>query len=254
MLITAKNLKGYKLDCKDGEIGKVEEFYFDDRYWTVRYLVVSTGNWLTGRQVLVSPYAVGSLFSGQRNIDVALTKKQIEDSPTLNSDRPVSRQFEEAYNLHYGWPTYWSGSNVWGFSTSLSPSQAAVSPIPPHKPWDPNLRSTQAVTSYEIRASDGEIGHVEDFVIDSETWTIRYLVVNTRNWWPGKKVLVSPEWIERVSWSDSKVFINQSREAIKSSPEYSEAALLTRDYELGLHRHYGHRGYWVNESTAPART
>ena len=85
---------------------------------------------------------------------------------------------------------------------------------------------------------DGEIGHVEDFIIDDETWAIRYLIVDTHNWWPGKKVLVSPQWIERVSWGERKVFVNLSREAIKQSPEYTDESLLTRDYEIGLHRHY----------------
>ena len=115
------------------------------------------------------------------------------------------------------------------------------------KAWDPHLRSTHDVSGYHIQAADGEIGHVEDFIIDDETWAIRYLIVDTRNWWPGKKVLVSPQWIERVSWSESKVFVNLSRETIKQSPEYTEESLLTRDYETGLHRHYNRQGYWVDE-------
>ena len=118
------------------------------------------------------------------------------------------------------------------------------------KAWDPHLRSTDAVSGYNIQAADGEIGHVEDFIIDDETWAIRYLIVDTRNWWPGKKVLVSPHWIERVSWSESKVFVNVSRETIKQSPEYTEESLLTRDYETGLHRHYNRKGYWIDEPAA----
>lgn len=102
----------------------------------------------------------------------------------------------------------------------------------------------QEVTGYPIQAADGEIGHVEDFVLDDETWTIRYLIVDTRNWWPGKKVLVSPRWIERVSWSERKVFVNLPREIIKQSPEFTEDSLITRDYETALHRHYHVEGYW----------
>jgi len=113
------------------------------------------------------------------------------------------------------------------------------------KAWDPHLRSTDSVQGHNLQALDGEIGHVEDFVIDDETWAIRYLIVDTRNWWPGKKVLISPQWIERVSWSESKVFVNLSREAIKQSPEYTEESLLTRDYETGLHQHYQREGYWA---------
>ena len=118
------------------------------------------------------------------------------------------------------------------------------------KAWDPHLRSTDDVSGHNIQAADGEIGHVEDFIVDDETWAIRYLIVDTRNWWPGKKVLISPKWIERVSWSESKVFVNLTRETIKQSPEYSEESLLTRDYETGLHRHYNRQGYWVDEPAA----
>ena len=112
------------------------------------------------------------------------------------------------------------------------------------------MRSTRAVSGHHIQALDGEIGHVEDFIIDDETWAIRYLIVNTSNWWAGKKVLVSPQWIERVSWGERKVFINLSRETIKESPEYTEESLLTRDYEIGLHGHYNSKGYWVDELVA----
>ena len=248
MLNKAKTLKGYKLDSLDGEFGEVKEFYFDDRHWTIRYLVANTGNWLTGRQVLISPYALVAAIKAEKHIAVDLTKKQIEDSPGLNSDIPVSRQFEEAYYDHYGWPTYWNGPYMWGPYPNIARDwETWKTPTHGGKAWDAHLRSTDNVCGYEIHALDGEIGHVEDFVIDDETWAIRYLVVGTRNWWPGKKVLISPNWIERVSWSASKVFVNLSRDAIKRSPEYTEESLRTRDYEAGLHRHYDRQGYWVSE-------
>jgi len=104
------------------------------------------------------------------------------------------------------------------------------------------------VSGHHIQAADGEIGHVDDFIIDDETWAIRYLIIDTGNWWPGKKVLISPQWIERVSWLESKVFVNLPSETIKQAPEYTEESLLTRDYETGLHRHYQRQGYWVDES------
>ena len=112
---------------------------------------------------------------------------------------------------------------------------------------DPHLRSTADVTRHDIQAQDGEIGHVGDFVIDDETWAIRYLIVDTRNWWPGKKVLISTQWVERISWTESKVFINLTRDAIKRAPEYTEGALITRDHEIKLHRHYDREGYWTGE-------
>jgi hypothetical protein len=114
------------------------------------------------------------------------------------------------------------------------------------KAWDPNLRSTHEVSGYNIQAVDGEIGHIEDFIIDDETWAIRYLIIDTRNWGPGNNILLSPQWIESVSWSELKVFVNLTRETIKHSPEYTEES-LTRDYETGLHRHYNRQGYWVDE-------
>ena len=251
MLIKAKTLKGYKLDSLDGEIGKVEEFYFDDRYWTIRYLVANTGNWLTGRQVLISPYALAAASKEEQHIAINLTKKQIEDSPALSSEKPVSRQFEEAYYGYYGWPTYWGGPYMWGaYPYLIHERDKWKASTHGEKAWDPHLRSTHDVSGYHIEATDGEIGHVEDFIIDDETWAIRYLVIDTRNWWPGKKVLVSPQWIERVSWSESKVFVNLPRETIKQSPEYTEESLRTREYETGLHRHYNRQGYWVDEPTA----
>jgi hypothetical protein len=251
MLVKAKSLTGYKLQSLDGEIGKVKEFYFDDRFWAVRYLVADTGGWLTGRQVLISPYALISANTEEQHLTVDLTKKQIEDSPPLSSDKPVSQQFEVSYYGYYGWPTYWGSSLMWGpYAYIAHDPEKWREPTNDEKAWDPHLRSTHDVSGYHIQAEDGEIGHVEDFVIDDVTWAIRYLIVDTRNWWTGNKVLISPKWIERVSWDESKVFVNLSREAIKQAPEYTEESLLTRDYETGLHRHYNRQGYWVGEPVA----
>ena len=264
MLFKTKTLKGYKLDSLDGEFGDVKDFYFDDHHWTIRYLVANTGNWLTGRQVLISPYALVAAIEAEEHIAVDLTKKQIEDSPSLDSDKPVSRQFEESYYGYYGWPMYWGGSYMWGaypyypymvrdremwgaYPHNERDREKRQESNPGAKELDAHLRSTDAVQGHAIQALDGEIGHVEDFIIDDETWTIRYLVVDSKNWWPGKKVLVSPQWIERVSWSESEVYVNLSREAIKQSPEYTEESLLTRDYETGLYQHYQREGYWSEE-------
>jgi uncharacterized protein YrrD len=248
MLRKVKTMTGYTLDSLDGEIGKVKEFYFDDQHWTIRYLVADAGNWLTGRQVLISPYALAAVNKEGQQIAINLTKKQIEDSPSLNSDKPVSRQFEEAYYGHFGWPMYWGGPYMWGAYPYLERDPVTdTESTKEEKAWDPNLRSSHDVIGHHVQALDGEIGHVEDFIIDDETWAIRYLIVDTENWWPGKKVLVSPRWIDRVSWDESKVFISLPCATIKQSPEYSEESLLTRDYEAGLHRHYSRRGYWVDE-------
>lgn len=279
MLNKATTLKGYALHSLDGEIGSVKEFYFDDRHWTIRYLVADTGSWLTGRQVLISPYALLTVNREAQQIGIRLTRKQIEDSPAVSSDKPVSRQFEKTYYGYYGWPIYWGGPYMWGAScypcimpdaglgrqsaqgvisqyglgaspTAFPNPEASRELARDENTWDPHLRSTHDVSGHHIQAADGEIGHVDDFVIDDETWAIRYLMVDTVNWWPGKRVLVAARWIERVSWDESKVFINLSRAAIKQAPEYTEESLLTRDYESRLHGHYNRQGYWVDEPVA----
>ena len=253
MLHNIKTLEKYKLDSLDGEIGGVDDFYFDDRYWTIRYLVANTGNWLTGRQVLISPFALVAAISDEEQIAVDLTKQQIEDSPPLASDKPVSRQFETDYYGYYGWAPYWGGAFTWGAYPYPQPTNAPEGVVPPPTDWDkgdPHLRSTRHVTGYHVQASDDGIGHVEDFIVDDETWAIRYLVIDTRNWWPGKKVLVSPEWIDRISWDEAKVFVNVPRETVKQGPEYSGESPITREYEDRLHRHYQRKGYWTREERA----
>ncbi len=110
---------------------------------------------------------------------------------------------------------------------------------------DPHLRSTKEVEGYYIRATDGEIGHVEDFVVDDEEWAIRYVVVDTRNWLPGRKVLVSPRWISHLSWPQKEVYVDLTRDETKSAPEWDPDAPLDRQYEMRLHEHYGRPPYWV---------
>ena len=252
MLNKVKTLTGYKLNSRDGEIGKVKEFYFDDHFWTIRYLVAETGDWLMERQVLISPYALGFMNKGEQTITIDLTKKQIEGSPSLDSDKPVSRQCEESYHQYYGWPMYWMGPYVWGDDPSFERDLEKWKESREHEKatWDAHLRSTSVVDGYHIQATDGEIGHVEDFIVDDDTWAIWYLIVDTQNWWPGKKVLISPKWIEGVSWPELKVFVNLARETIKQSPEYLEEFLPTRDYETRLHQHYDRQGYWVDKPDA----
>jgi len=249
MLHNAKELNGYKLNSIDGEIGRVKEFYFDDRHWTVRYLVADTGSWLQERQVLISPYSLAGVNTIAQHITVDLTRKQIEESPSLNSDKPVSRQFEDSFHGYYGYPEYWVGSYIWGTYPDIVRDREKWNAFTKDdKAWDPSLRSTQEVSGHHIQAADGEIGHVEDFIIDEKTWAIRYLIIDTKNWWAGKKVLVSPQWIDHISWDESKVFIKLPCEVIRQSPEYSETALLTREYETRLYQHYNRMGYWAEKS------
>lgn len=243
-------LKGLTLKARDGDIGEAEDFYFDDENWAIRYLVVNTGSWLAGRRALISPISLRRADEPNQRLEVDLNKKQIEDSPGVETDQPVSRQEEASYFDYYGYPYYWTGPYLWGPAPYPAPLavpeqvQSEVEAVRKKKESaDPHMRSANEVTGYYIEASDGEIGHVEDFIADDDDWAIRYMVVDTRNWWPGKKVLISPHWIERTSWHESQVHVNLPRKSIQQAPEYRLREPLTRDYEASLHQHYGRAPY-----------
>jgi hypothetical protein len=259
MLINTQKVKGLSIHATDGEIGKVDEIYFDDESWAVRYLTVETGSWLDGREVLISPYSIIRTDWQARQIEVVLSKKQVEASPRIDTHRPVSRQQEAEYLSAYGYPYYWEGPYTWG--SGYYPTGWAVPPTPDalakaylakKESTDSHLRSTAAVNGYHLEAKDGDIGHVCGFVLDDQAWALRYMEVATQNWWPGKKVLVSPAWVERVSWPESKVFVALMRDAIKNGPEYDEATPINREYENKLYVHFGTPPYWLNELAAQA--
>lgn len=251
-----ENIQGFKLHASNGEIGAVKELYFDDNAWAVRYLVVDTGSWLSGRQVLISPHAVDAVSKEDRRIDVGLTKHQIENSPGIDAHKPVARQQEADYHTYYGYPNYWNGPYLWEVAPypSLAPHSPQADTVAREidairerqNSEDRNLRSTKEVTGYYVEASDGDIGHVEDFVVDDQSWAIRYVAVDTHNWLPGKKVVISPEWLQSISWDDSKIHVDVLREAIKNAPEYDEFA-VNREYESRLYGHYGREGYWHDD-------
>jgi len=247
MLYKAKELNNHQMNASDGEIGKVKDLYFDDRYWTVRYLVANTGNWLTGRTVLISPYALDGVDPEEKQINVKLTMKEIEKSPSLEADKPVSRQYEQSYYGYFGWPGYWYGPYTWGgYYYPILPPVRSQTPSEKDK-WDPDLRSTDEVRGYHLMAKDGDIGHIADFLVDDKTWAIRYLVIDTRDWLPGKHVLVSPEWMEDVNWVLREVSMDLIRDTVKQAPEYTDETVIDRDYEESLHRHYDRERYWIRE-------
>ena len=259
MLMNTSHLKRFAIKATDGELGTVDQLYFDDDNWAIRYLTVDTGGWLAGRQVLISPHSIVNIDWQAKHVDVSLTKKQVEDSPDINTHQPISRQHELDYVGYYGYPTYWSGPDVWGslaFPSALAftpdPSAELITDATKQASADSHLRSTEGIYGYDIHASDGEIGHLVGFVMDDEAWAIRYIEVATRTWWPGKKVLVSPAWIERVSWSESKVYVDLSREAIKNAPYYIESQPVTREYETRLYFYYSRPTYWLQEADQPS--
>lgn len=251
MLRRAQALKGYTVQAEDGDAGTIADIYFSDEAWAIRYIVVDTGPWLFGRHVLLSPLAFSRPISEEEAVQTNLTRAEVEDSPEIELDKPVSRQQETALHDYYRWPYYWMavpsplahGASAGAVPVSRKPDeesrQRAERPAA-----DPRLRSADEVTGYHIEATNGEIGHVEDFLVDDGAWFVRYLLVDTRNWLPGRTVLLSPAWIERVSWDTSKVYLGVTRKQVEESPEYDPAEPPTRDYEASLFRHYGAPYYW----------
>jgi hypothetical protein len=226
MLRSIKQLYGDKLGASDGDIGHVKDFFFDDQDWAVRYLVVDTGSWLPGRQVLISPHAFGSLHQSGKILRVNLTRKQIENSPPIESHKPISRQYEEEYYRYYGWPYYWQGNGLWGMSgfpiLELPPKFSSVEPPaatgPKPERADAHLRSTQAVNGYHLQATDGIVGHVCDFMMDDKSWALNQLVIKTGHRFTGNEVLIPVSKVDRISYDKSTVFVNLTKEAVEKSP------------------------------------
>ena len=231
MLLSVKQLYGDKLGASDGEIGHVKDFYFDDQSWAVRYVVADTGSWLPGRQVLISPHAFSRLDQAGKLLLVNLTRKQIEDSPSIESHKPVSRQYEEEYYRYYGWPYYWQGDGLWGLSgfpileLPVKPlaSEPAVAFGPQPEPPDAHLRSTQAVNGYHLQTSDGTFGHICDFMMDAQSWAIQELVIKTGHRFSGKEVQIPTHMVDRISYPDSTVYVNLTSEAVRQSSAHQLA-------------------------------
>ena len=261
MLWRASTIMGSGIRARDGSIGSITDLLFEDTSWTVRWVVVDTGSWLPGRQVLLPPSALGRPKAIPQEFPVDLTRKQVEDSPGLGTDAPVSRQLEASTYGPYGWAPYW----YTGFAAypGYAPPLAAPAAVPPaigglpqggaspdqpgdteQPSGDPSLRSMSEVTGYYIRATDGDIGHIEDFLVEDQGWDIRYVMVDTRNWWPGRKVLVAPRWFRDVSWAEQQIHVDLTRAEVEKSPEFDPSAVVERSYEEQLHRHYGQRFYW----------
>jgi len=258
MLRNFKDLRGYAILATDGAIGEVDDLYFDDDRWAIRYLVVDAGSWLTGRKVLISPVAIGRPDWMAQQLPVSLTKAQVEGSPDIDTRKPVSRQHETEYLGYYGYPPYWGGAGLWGLGAypgslttegRFEEAMKARETSGTQTPGDCHLRSCRVVTGYHIHATDGDIGHVKDLLVDDRTWAIRYLIVDTNNWWGGHDVLVAPQWIKEVSWPHAKVSVDLTRQAVKDAPPYDSAAHLDREQEQAMHEHYGRPGYWATEAS-----
>jgi len=253
MLLVAAALKGYAIEASDGKIGTVGDLLFEDTTWQVRWLVADTGTWLSPRKVLLHPSAIEQIDHENQVLRFGLSKQAIEASPDILAHQPVSEQMENKLYDYYGWDPAWGG-NYFGGGAIASPFSS-----PPYfggatvreaegfgrevEKGDPHLRSINEVDGYHILANDGEIGHVENLLIDDVSWGIHYFIVDTRNWWFGQHVLVSPYAVLKIDWEASQVSLDVDREQVKSSPPWDPLALIDADYQRRLHGHYRWPGY-----------
>lgn len=268
MLQVISPLKGFAILASDGFIGTVADFLFDDAKWKVRWLVVDCASELKAHKTLIHPSAILPTSLDKERFEVKLTKAQIEASPELGEDEPVSQQMESQLYRHYGWDPLWDGYYLGGTPGAMAspfmsmpyfgfgagghgfavrgPGFAAggdardITPEPAD--GDPHLRSVSEVIGYHIHALDGEIGHVENFMVDLADWRLHYFVVDTRNWWFGKRVLISPVAVKSIDWSDRHVELDVSREKVKSSPPWDSMVTFGEIYIRDLHTHYGWPG------------
>jgi hypothetical protein len=258
MLWNASAIKGYAISASDGKIGTINDVLFDDTSWLARWLVVDTGNWLSGRKVLLPSSALGHVDATQEVCSIKLTVQKIKDSPDIATDRPVSRQMESSLYGHYGYSPYWNSGygymggigylGGYGYMGGPGGAMPITLGMRPHENeisdaeldrLDVHLRSIDAVTGYHIHASDGHIGHVEDFLIDDSDWSIRYLVVDTKNWWPGKTVLISPRPVAEIDWTDRVVSINLPRNKLQAGPAYDASMTIDSAFDEKFQTYYG---------------
>ena len=254
MLRSMDDLTGYRLRATDGDIGRCADFLFDDKAWVVRYMVADTGRWIPKRQVLISPISLGRPDWEENRFHVHLTRGEIEEAPGIEKEEPVSRQHESELFRFWGYLPYWTPvlgePGPWGTAThpaDLRLAEAAAQKertVATEEEGDPHLRSAEEVMGYTVEATDGEIGHVEDFIVDDESWLIRYVVIDTRNWLPGGKVAVARDWVRDFDWGKRKAVVDLTREEIKDAPGYDPAIPVNREYEERLYDFYGRRAYW----------
>ncbi|MDQ2864077.1 MAG: PRC-barrel domain-containing protein [Bacteroidota bacterium] len=225
---TIKSLIGYGMEATDGDIGEVEEFYFEDTTWLIRYLILKTGNWFLYRKVLISPQAIVKKYKASGLFAVNLSKEQIRTSPDIDTDKPVSRQQDIELYGHYVWQRYGSGFYAGGSAVidndPIIDEKIVKEADPNDKRSDDDLhlRSTKTIIGYHIHASDGDFGHVSDFIFDDANWQIIFLVVDTHNWFGGKKVLIETGTVKEIQWDNSKVILNISTDEIKECPLFDE--------------------------------
>jgi hypothetical protein len=262
MLFAVSGLENCPVKASDGEIGAVRDFLFDDRSWKIRWMEVETGNWLPGRRVLIHPSAIAPLalppkpalpmmsFGQTLELTVNLTRAEVEAGPQARAGEPVTRDMESLLYDYYGWDPYWGVSHFG--AGALPNSEQQIVPDAAERDADAEtfplgddsgLHSVASVKGLSVHAADGDIGHVENLLADDTNWEIRYLVIATRNWWPGKVVQLSPYAVKDIDWFGEHINMNVTREQVKSAPAWDPLAMADKVSEEALHRHFGWPGY-----------
>ncbi|MFB3903268.1 MAG: PRC-barrel domain-containing protein [Acidobacteriota bacterium] len=250
MVRLLNDFKGTVIRATDGDIGKATDFYFDDQRWAVRYLVVDAGSLVRGGFVLISPISVTGTDWENHRISLSIDRQRVKSSPTTDVLRPISRQYEMDYYRYYGWPIYWGGTGIWGTEPtpgslgSMAPPARPAGETPPAPgerdvrrtvgspgtagQEESRLRSAKEVAGYHIKATDQEVGHIDDYLIDQDTWLIDSIVVDTSNWPGGKTVVLPRERIEQVDWATRRIFVNLTSQEVRNSPELKESTMSRR--------------------------
>lgn len=237
-----RDLSALTLFATDGHVGSVQQLYFDDRNWAVRYLLVHTGGWLSGRTVLIAPIAVEKIDDTNVSMQINLCKEQIAQAPTIEETWPRHRHYADTYETYVRCAPYWQlGSTVWERPAFYADSLMTRSnePLDLESSEQSHLRSSREITGYGILARDGQLGHVGDLIVDDNDWVVRYIEVNTRNWLPGKKVLVQAGRIKQIDGTKRSMMMSLTKHAIQSAPACNATGMITPDYELQLFKHYG---------------
>lgn len=242
MLRSLTEIKRFQLQGIDEEIGRCKDFLFDDKFWVIRYMVADTNKWLPGgRKVLISPISLGEPDWQQHKFSINLSRNGIKNSPSLDEHQPISHQYEVALFKYYGYGYYWMDKGLWGNSSRSTPlvDKNTLEDTAEIKAEDRHLRSTDEVKGYRVHATDQEIGHIDDFILNDDNWAMPYLVIDTRNWFPGgRKILISHELIKSINWADNSVTVNLNAHQIHKSPPFDSARLIDPQYEIHLRQYY----------------
>jgi len=265
MLRSVKDLEGYAIYATDGDVGFAKDFHFDDEAWVIRYLVVETSDWMASRRVLISAAALGRPNDVEQEIPVAITRQQVENSPDLDTQGPLTRQQEMFLLTHYGYLPYWQDTSLHGDDThpevampEFSSTPSVIAPrldeppsleeLLPRANEGPHVRAFNDVIGTHVETGDGGIGTLRGLLVDESTWAVRYLVVDGGDGRPDRDVVIAPQWIDRAEWPDRLVASGLTRDAVRAAPPFDPATDLDRHAEEALWTHYGRAGYWKDET------